>query len=210
MFSLELNKIEHWVDYKPLFKPVSFILQAGDCYYLSGHNGVGKTTLLQIILNLLPYHAGQITWQSNGPDNDQPAHQAMAYIGHLLGMNTHLTVAENIALWHNMYRCSQATQIQTKGYLNQLKLVQHQTNHVACLSAGQKQRLAWIRLLMQQQPTWVLDESFSHLDQLATEMMQQLIIEHIEQGGAVIYTSHQALAGLQHKHRLITMAVYHD
>ena len=209
MFCLSLDKIEYWIHYKPLFKAMSFRLNAGDCCYLHGQNGVGKSTLLHIILGILPHHAGRITWPSSLAKHPL-AHDLMGYMGHAPGINLRLTVAENIALWHALYQCCHKTIQHSSQHTINFNLDKYQHIYVANLSAGQQKRLAWVRLLMQHKKIWLLDESFTHLDTDAMQIVIQCINQHTKQGGALIYTSHQAVAGLLNNHRSITMDFYHD
>jgi heme exporter protein A len=209
MYALTLNGIEHWIDDKPLFKAISLTLAAGECCHLKGPNGVGKSTLLHMMLNLLPHHAGHIHWEV-GAHQHAKAHHAMAYMGHQLGMSTRLTVNENLKLWKAWYQCSENTWHESQQHTMDFKLTAHQAHETGSLSAGQQQRLAWVRLLMQQKPIWLLDESLTHMDQSSIERAAQLINQHTQQGGAVIYTSHQDVASLLCNHRDITMEQHHD
>ena len=59
------------------------------------------------------------------------------------------------------------------------------------LSQGQKRRVALARLLLQQNPLWVLDEPFVALDAAAHALIEQVLHRHVARGGMVLLTSHQ-------------------
>ena len=61
------------------------------------------------------------------------------------------------------------------------------------LSQGQKRRVALSRLLINEAPFWVLDEPFVALDVAAVELLQSIIVQHVQDGGMVILTTHQAV-----------------
>jgi heme exporter protein A len=65
---------------------------------------------------------------------------------------------------------------------------------VNCLSAGQKRRVLMARMLTRQAKLWILDEPFNALDTHAIKALQGLIAEHVEQGGLVVFTSHQEVS----------------
>jgi heme exporter protein A len=63
------------------------------------------------------------------------------------------------------------------------------------LSQGQKRRSALARLaLSARAPLWILDEPFSALDVAAVRQLEQLILGCVDDGGSVIFTTHQDAA----------------
>jgi heme exporter protein A len=64
---------------------------------------------------------------------------------------------------------------------------------VKVLSQGQRRRVALARLLVNDAPLWILDEPLTALDTGAVGLMQELIGEHLSNGGMVIFTTHQPL-----------------
>jgi len=61
------------------------------------------------------------------------------------------------------------------------------------MSQGQKRRVALSRLLLTDASLWVLDEPFVALDVAAVELLQSIIVKHVEKQGMVILTTHQAV-----------------
>jgi len=61
------------------------------------------------------------------------------------------------------------------------------------LSQGQQRRVALSRLLVSDASLWILDEPLVALDIAAVELLLSILVKHVEQGGMVILTTHQAL-----------------
>ena len=66
---------------------------------------------------------------------------------------------------------------------------------LACryLSQGQKRRVALARLVHERRALWILDEPYVALDAAAIELVASLIVAHLQRGGLVVLTTHQAV-----------------
>jgi len=176
---------------RTLFRGVSFALEAGQCLHLEGGNGVGKTSLLRIVAGLSPAAQGAVRWHGEllgSPLCQLPAQ--MLYLGHLLALKDELSAVENLcagsAIAGNTIEPAQALDA-----LKQLGLAGRTALPVRVLSQGQKRRVALARLLLQQNPLWVLDEPFVALDAAANALIVRVLHGHLAQGGMVLLTSHQ-------------------
>ncbi|HWA17661.1 MAG TPA: ATP-binding cassette domain-containing protein, partial [Devosia sp.] len=75
-----------------LFKGLSFALSSGQLLLLRGRNGIGKSSLLLLLANILRPEAGNVTWQGGEPP---PLH----FLGHQAGVKPRLTLRENLGFW---------------------------------------------------------------------------------------------------------------
>jgi len=82
---------------------------------------------------------------------------------------------------------------QVDGALTRLGLAGYEETPVRKMSQGQQRRVALSRLLISDAPLWILDEPFVALDIAAVELLQSILVKHVEQGGMVILTTHQPL-----------------
>jgi heme exporter protein A len=190
-FSLNAHDLTAVRGERLLFKQLSFVLTGGTVLYLQGANGTGKTTLLRMLCGLSKPYAGNINWCGENIDSlAEEYHQHVLYIGHLPGIKEDLTALENLqfslALSGTPFHLPQAAET-----LRMLGLARGLNFPTRMLSQGQKRRVALARLWLQDLPLWVLDEPFTALDVVATELLKQKIENFAKAGGMVIMTTHQ-------------------
>jgi len=174
-----------------LFRELSFQLEPGQLLFIQGGNGCGKTSLLYILAGLRLPEAGTVSWA--GTDINQLGklyHNQLCYIGHQNGVKAELTVWENIFGFHAL-KPGAKQDIQTT--IDIIGLAGYEDTLAYQLSSGQQRRLALSRLLLSQQPLWILDEPFTSLDKASVRMFETRLVDHSRNGGMVILTSHQAL-----------------
>ena len=114
----------------------------------------------------------------------------MAYVGHLDGVKKELTVQENLKM---SLALSQAGRYTIDQALDKVHLAGYDDSLVQSLSAGQKRRLSLARLLITKKTLWVLDEPFTSIDKQGIKLIEELMHEHINNGGMIILTSHHDL-----------------
>jgi heme exporter protein A len=166
--------------FEPVFKPVSFSLEAGELMLITGDNGCGKTTLIRILAGVLAPSQGRIDWADGG----------RVYVGHMLAVKDDLTVTENIDfmrqfIGHGAH--STAEIVERVG----LRRVSEQAART--LSAGQRKRCALARLLLSDAPLWLLDEPYSNLDKQGMIMLDGILHRHLDGGGACALATHGSL-----------------
>src|SRR5258708_18121430 len=137
---------------REVFSGLDFDATAGEVLALVGPNGAGKTSLLRLIAGLLAGSGGSIDL-AGGDDELTLAEQAH-YLGHRDALTPSLRVIENLSFWSDFLggRASDtATALAAVG-------LDH-AGHLpaAYLSAGQRRRLSFSRVLSLQPPVWLLD-----------------------------------------------------
>lgn len=179
---------------EPLFNGVSFVLNAGDVVHLQGCNGAGKTTLLRTVAGLLDGCCGHIAWRG------QPLQQARLdfcaqslFFTHHTGLKPELTPLENLR-WKLAFTQSAWSMPQALNALARVGLAGYEELPCSMLSAGQQRRVLFAQLIVQQASLWILDEPFTAIDVSGVALLEQLIDEHVAQGGMVLLTSHQSVS----------------
>lgn len=168
---------------RTLLSDLNLSVSAGDVLHLRGYNGVGKSSLLEVLAGLRPKLAGVLV---------RPEPAALHWLGHRNAMHPDLSVAENLAYWC----ATQGVQpVNMRAALERLGLARLRHRAARTLSAGQKRRAALVRLLLAPRPLWLLDEPLSGLDADGVALMGQVMHEHVTGEGAMIVTSHQPLPG---------------
>ena len=172
----------------PLCEQVKLSLMAGDICHLVGANGTGKTTLLMQLAGLLPVLTGNINYKGLAGIPVQPL-----YVSHQLGINTSLSVAQNLTFLLNLYGMTPSAD-DIDAALNWVGLQGFETISSSHLSAGQTRRVTLARLYLLNAditPLWLLDEPFTALDIDMVAQMETRLVEFAQAGGAIIMTSHQ-------------------
>lgn len=185
-------------DDRVLFQNLSFELDEGQVLQVKGNNGTGKTTLLRILCGLNDSYEGKINWFGNSiVDSREQFNSSVLYIGHRVGVNKALTPLENLR-----WSCRIQQDVSDQAIFQALKEVGlrgFEESQCFTLSAGQQQRVSLARLLICQSQLWILDEPFTTLDVEGVALLEKLIVQHAEQGGSVLVTTHHPLTveGLQ-------------
>ena len=206
---LQISKLGCHKGDRLLFSDVSFELKPGEWLHLQGDNGSGKTSLLRLVSGLAAHSTGHITWNAPPPRAEAtPPSRAdlrghVVYVGHQLALKDDLSALENLQTYARINGESIDDQ-QAMTALAALGLRGREHLAIKVLSQGQKRRAALARLLVSAAPLWLLDEPFVALDTKANDRLTQLINQHIDRGGMVLLTSHQAVAftGQGHAYRL--------
>lgn len=179
-------------DERLLFQNLSFSIVPGTLTRVEGPNGSGKTTLLRILAGLNDAWSGDILWcgQPRGHDRES-FHRNTLYLGHRPGIKPLLTPMENLrALMAGRRPVNDEVLAQA---LAGTGLAGYE--HVPCrnLSAGQQRRVALARLLIADEPLWLLDEVFTAIDADGVQAIETLLVQRAAEGGAILVTTHHDL-----------------
>lgn len=179
-------------DDRVLFSGLDFVLQAGDLMQVQGSNGSGKTTLLRILCGLNASYEGDLFWRGAPVEEDREGFLAsLLYLGHRVGVNKILTARENLR-WSCALHAP-VTDADIDAALARVGLAGYADVTCRNMSAGQQQRVSLARLLLSPATLWVLDEPFTTLDVNGVKMLEALLAEHVQAGGAVLVTTHHPL-----------------
>src|SRR5207245_10004366 len=165
---------------------------------LLGANGAGKTTLLRILAGLVKPSAGSVC--VGGLDIERDAQQlrrVVGFVAHQPYLYDELTALENLLFFGRMYAVNQARE-RASELLQRVGWAKRAGERVAALSRGQVQRLALARALLHSPRLLLLDEPDTGLDEQGNKLLETLVDEHIAQGGAVLFATHQ----LEHAQKL--------
>lgn len=162
---------------------VSLEVPDGSLVCLMGRNGVGKTTLLNAVMGLLPARAGRVLLDGRDVTRLPPYERARAGIGYVPQGHQvfpHLTVRENLRVVHERSRGADRTAVdEALDVFPALRALLDRPSGL--LSGGQAQQLAIARALVTRPQLLVLDEP--------TEGIQPSIILEIEDAIAELHRS---------------------
>lgn len=179
-------------DDRVLFKNLSFSLDSGQILQIAGQNGSGKTTLLRILCGLSQDYQGSINWQGRPIDElRQNYFSSLLYFGHHTGLKTVLTPLENLR-----WQCALFPSLIPDNLgqaLAKVGLAGYEDVPCHMLSAGQLRRVSLARLYMTKARLWIMDEPFTSLDRQGVTEKEALLERHVENGGAIVLTTHYDL-----------------
>jgi heme exporter protein A len=176
---------------------LSLRLEGGAALVLTGPNGSGKSTLLRALAGYLRPRSGSV--RIIGAGEDREVGEVCQFVGHLDGIKTHLTAAENLTFWATYLGGSAELEARVEAALQRFALDALADIPAGYLSAGQKRRLALARLVAAERPLWLLDEPTVSLDTSSIEVLIAAINGHLATGGMAVIATHvpMALAPMQ-------------
>ena len=186
--SLKVSNLSLVKGYNQLIAGLDFELTAGQAMSLTGENGVGKTTLLRTIAGFMTPHDGTIcAYENDMQIEPEIVHGRMThFLGHHDALSPSRTVAQELQFQADFL----GGDVSGIEQLNLTPLLDLETRY---LSAGQKRRLSFARLLMAKRPLWLLDEPMAPLDVGHRALLAGIMQKHLSEGGMIIAAVHDAL-----------------
>ncbi|EWH05526.1 ABC transporter ATP-binding protein [Pseudoalteromonas lipolytica SCSIO 04301] len=175
--ALELTKLGHGFDGETLFSGGDLLLEAGAKLAVIGENGVGKTTFLRCLVNELQSNEGVVKWSENASIGYCPQDSTKDF-------DNDLTLFD----WMSQWRTAKHNDLMVRGMLGRLLFTADDANKKArnC-SGGEKNRLLFGKLMMQDINVLVMDEPTNHMDMEAIEALNNALKDY---EGTLIFVSH--------------------
>lgn len=173
------------IEQKELFDSVTLTIPSGQWTCLLGRSGVGKSTILRLILGLET--AGQFKGAISA-DDAKPIEGRASYMAQSDLLLPWLTLRENVILGARL-RGEKPDLDRADMMIAQVGLTAHHAKKLAALSGGMRQRAALARTLMENRPIVLLDEPFSALDAGTRADMQELAARVLT-GKTVLLVTH--------------------
>ncbi len=168
---------------------VSFQVSDGALFGLIGLNGIGKTTLIKIMLDLTRADAG-CTFLFGMDSREARARQKIFYVPEKATPNRHLKGKEYIQLALEAYG-HRATLAQMEESAQRFGLdASALTKSLKECSKGMGQKLALMAAFLSPAPCLILDEPMSGLDPLARHCVKRAMREAIAHGRTIFFSSH--------------------
>lgn len=195
---LEAQGIQIWRGEHLIVDNVDVSVSAKSIVQIQGSNGSGKTTLLRALVGLAEIDEGEIFWQGSPVSRVRDdLYSALLYLGHKPGITAGLTPYENLIALCPELAGSEFSEEQIREQvlevLSDLGIGDRIDLPSVALSAGQQRRVSLARLKLQRSSLWVLDEPLTSLDAQGQRWVKQRIEQHVSNGGAVVFTTHQPI-----------------
>jgi heme exporter protein A len=202
---ISVQGIEIWRGERRVLAGVSIEAEAGECVHVVGPNGSGKTTLLRVIAGLLTPESGRVEYGARDTRVDRDAWcGSFSYLAHSDGLKPELSARENLAFETGLRRSVKAGEIETA--LTDLGIAQAIDRPASTLSAGQRRRVAFARVMLAEVPVWLLDEPYTNLDRDGSVLVSSVIGRHLDAGGVALIAAHQPPGIPGHRARSLELA----
>ena len=175
--ALILEEVGHGFEGEKLFEKGNLILEAGTRLAVIGENGAGKTTLLRCLMGELETNEGVIKWAENAKLGYCPQDSTDDF-------DCDMTLFE----WMSQWRRPSDDEQSIRGILGRMLFSSNDIDKkVGVCSGGEKNRLLFGKLIMQEPNVLVMDEPTNHLDMESIEALN-LALEMYK--GTLIFVSH--------------------
>ena len=155
-----------------------------------GPNGAGKTTAMRIALGVLEPDSGEVRWQGHPVRREEQ--RAFGYMPEERGLYPKMRADRQLRYLAELHGCPPAEAASAVvAWAERLGLGELAQRPVEELSLGNQQRVQLAAALVHDARLLILDEPFSGLDPIGTEVMSDVLRERAAQGVAVVFSSHQ-------------------
>ena len=169
---------------------ISFEVNNGEIFGLIGPNGAGKTTTIRMILDIFQPDSGKITVL--GGRMDDAKKNRIGYLPEERGLYQDIPLERCLTYLASLKGMAD-TSIKPKldAYLYRFELESVRLKKVKELSKGMQQKAQLIATLIHSPDIVIIDEPFSALDPVNTQMVRDLLMEERARGTAIIMSTHQ-------------------
>lgn len=186
---LEVKNITKSFGETNVLKGISFSVESGKALGLLGRNGAGKTTTIRILMDVFHANSGKITLDGKP---FEPRKVQIGYLPEERGLYPKRKVLEQMIYLAMLRGVSRKTaSSNAKRWLERLEVSQYQDRLLETLSKGNQQKVQLASTLVCDPEIVILDEPFSGLDPVNSQILQEVVQELIRDGKIVIFSSHQ-------------------
>ena len=187
--SLVLKNVSKTFVGKQAVDNVSFTLEKPGVYGLLGTNGAGKTTTIRMLLGIIKKDSGEITWKGNPVDRKNVN---FGYLPEERGVYPKTKIFDQLMYFAELKGMKKQEAIEEiNKWAKKLKVEEYLQLPAEKLSKGNQQKIQFMTAIIHNPELVVLDEPFSGLDPVNTEILKNIIIDLIKKGKYVIMSAHQ-------------------
>jgi ABC-2 type transport system ATP-binding protein len=191
--SLEINGLTKAFGKKQVLQDLNLSIGKGQCYCLLGKNGVGKSTFLNCILDLIKPDSGNIS--IFGLDYEKHKLAVKQNLGALCEDNPlieEFTGLEYLNFTAKLYKLNPAEAEERIQSLTNYFFTDHESlqKNIAGYSTGMKKKVGIVAAILHKPDLLILDEPFTGLDPIAAQLLVKLIRNYSTPNRVVLISSH--------------------
>jgi ABC-2 type transport system ATP-binding protein len=187
MNAVELRGVTKTFGSVEAVREVSLDVPEGSIYGFLGPNGSGKTTTLRMIMRILHPDRGDI--KVLGEQARTAANNRVGYLPEERGLYRHMKVREVLRFFAELKGMRQSGPA-IKTWLERLDLAGWANQKVSALSKGMAQKVQFIATVIASPALVLLDEPFSGLDPVNSEVFREVVLELKRRGTTIIFSTH--------------------
>ena len=174
---------------KKVVDNISITLEKPGVFGLLGTNGAGKTTTIRMLLGIIKKDSGQITWDGK---NVERKNVNFGYLPEERGVYPKVKIYDQLMYFANLKGMKKKEADEAiKKWAKELKVEEYVQMTAEKLSKGNQQKIQFITSVIHDPELVVLDEPFSGLDPVNTELLKNIIIDLVSKGKYIIMSAHQ-------------------
>lgn len=186
---LKIEKVSKYFGEKLAVDNISFDINKPGVFGLLGTNGAGKSTTIRMMLGILKKDSGEITW--NGKKVERK-NVNFGYLPEERGIYPKSKIYEQLLYFAELKGMKKENASKEIDYwMDKLKVSEYKNMTAEKLSKGNQQKVQFITSILNDPELIVLDEPFSGLDPVNTELLKEVILELVEKGKYIVMSSHQ-------------------
>ena len=188
---LEIEQVKKYYATQKAVDDVSFSVSKGSIFGLLGPNGAGKTTLIRMITGIFFPDAGTINLNGKkfDPNNDQ---MQIGYMPEERGLYRKMKTGEQAVYLARLKGLSRHDAIRkAKEWFTRLEMESWWNRKVEDLSKGMGQKLQFVITVIHEPSLIILDEPFSGLDPVNTNLIKEEIYQLAKNGSSIIFSTHR-------------------
>ncbi len=190
MNTIEVNHISKSFGPQKVLNQVSFDVKPGEIFGLLGPNGAGKTTCIRIVLDIFKPDSGSIKIFNSSMSEEKK--NLIGYLPEERGLYQDINLENCLTYLASLKGLSDAeSHKRINDYLVRFNLDEHKKKKVKELSKGMQQKAQLITTLVHDPKLIIIDEPFSALDPVKTQMVKDILREQRALGKTIVMCTHQ-------------------
>jgi ABC-2 type transport system ATP-binding protein len=190
MPAVEVNRIVKSYAERVVVDSLSFTVDRGEIFGLIGPNGAGKTTTIRMMMDIIKPDSGEIAILGERISEDSK--RRLGYLPEERGLYKKLSVMDSIVYLSSLKGMDRRSAEQRANHLlEQTGMMAHSRKKIDELSKGMAQIIQFIVTIVHDPELVILDEAFSGLDPVNTELLKGLVLDLRDQGKVVVLSTHQ-------------------
>lgn len=186
---LEIRNIRKSFGGTEVLHGISFRVKSGTALGLLGRNGAGKTTTMRIIMDVFKGDSGEILLDGKP---FEPGKQRIGYMPEERGLYPKRVILEQIVYLAKLRGMGKAEAVKSaQNWLERLGIPEYANRKLETLSKGNQQKVQLAATLVSNPDIIILDEPFSGLDPVNSQILKDVVRDLIKEGKLVIFSSHQ-------------------